>query len=1537
MPSELHHIGIERIGEYIQRNSCPRRFKLDLDGRQKAREAPFFTRLLNPVDPVLQASGSLHEAEWEKNLRDADFVNIATRLNVDGPFLRWDEFSASLSQASAGELIYAREVEVQGIIGKFLLSGRMDFILLMWKDGRPHLRVVECKASRKDRTYHRIQLSTYVALVRQAAAAGELSAGGNVLSPNDVDGALVRLTIEGKAEDIISAAPLDLGVEMQDVQRMLEEGGQLCKVCETDLDDLPFQLDGKCDSCVMNVYCLPESARRHRLELLGLSVPVTRAIVEAGVENLEGLASLDPSSETAERIRRAPSFNERLEFVIGKARARLSTLPGGTGYEVIPLTNTGQSGLPEHCIEGQRLVRCYISVNYDYTENRIAALSAHITDSPGRLETRWEDRKRIAGTFEVLDGNSGPVQGRDVVFYQPTPWTGHYIEDNRSEEALISAFFKEMVSAVNEVGGPGRAPVHLYFWSKADIKSLLEGCTRCSSGLLDALANLLGCREPLEQVMYTVLQEEVISQYALGWTGRTSVVVSSLKWFGRRYHWTRMVDGRQVDLDRVFRAGLFDFVDFLPMTENGEWLRSDRKDAVKGRFEIRCRFNDSLPMPYLHAIWGTLPLPDTPGIGSRVQQMLREYHAAGDPALLKELLRARAHSLRWIEESMVQKNRFLRKAPLELASLSSFNLQVTDPVQAALDLLRLDHHVSRNNWMAVMRSPPRDRLINGETIPLARVMIITERDEAGRNNDFVLGFMDLDRYGEDLSDFRNRLSLEEGSWVRLTVYDGKINASQPLNDFLYHGANGRIEVLDLKDGFVRVALFGMASSRYVLPHNPQMNDGDLVLLDKNPSEFVANRADAWLSGHSACHVGSWFDLSRPNVPPLDHVPDPRVDEMAAALADLSVDGFRLGGDQLKAVTDGLRARVQLLQGPPGTGKTVTTAFAALARAQLSGAGGITIVAANTHYAIDRFMDELGSRHDMFNSVISAAGLQATEVIVHHVNGDLDANIAAAVMNSSAGKHLVIGGTINEILRFAHHSEKNLRNGRTTRKFLADTLVIDEASMMAFPYMMALSTNLAPEGRLMLAGDHRQLSPIYKHDWESEDRPPVIKYHPHYSAYDAVAAIADSIPDGDGRVVRSALDNTYRLPWEVREIISGVYREDGIELSGVKPPQSRSLAADAEPWATVWKEGGVYLMVHDEDRSKNFNEFEVELIEKVLDSGDLEPRSAAVMTPHKAQRSLLKDRLERFSEQVDIIDTVEKLQGGERPTIIVSGTQSDPSSIANTADFILNLNRSNVIFSRAKERLVVVCSRSLLDSVPADNKQYQTARLWKTLRDFCGLELQSTKLLGHQVRLYTHSPEEFVETGAVVDVQEEGALPEDVPALSVVESQIPHKRGATPGILSKFLGPPPIGEIVVDGSNAAWEGRSGDKPSGEQLIACYRDLKGTYSFEKVYIIVGPGLRHKMGLEEYDRMVDWFERESERTGMKILHEGPGGAYDDRFTISFAINDDLLILTNDRYRDIVDHSEDLKYETKIRSVRYTFINGSLRIGQWPPYWAA
>ena len=58
------------------------------------------------------------------------------------------------------------------------------------------------------------------------------------------------------------------------------------------------------------------------------------------------------------------------------------------------------------------------------------------------------------------------------------------------------------------------------------------------------------------------------------------------------------------------------------------------------------------------------------------------------------------------------------------------------------------------------------------------------------------------------------------------------------------------------------------------------------------------------------------------------------------------------------------------------------------------------------------------------------------------------------------------------------------------------------------------------------------------------------------------------------------------------------------------------------------------------------------------------------------------------------------------------------AISSNAEFILDLNRTNVIFSRAQERLVVVCSKNLLDSMPSDFDDYSSSVLWKRLRAVC---------------------------------------------------------------------------------------------------------------------------------------------------------------------------------------------------------------------------
>lgn len=134
-------------------------------------------------------------------------------------------------------------------------------------------------------------------------------------------------------------------------------------------------------------------------------------------------------------------------------------------------------------------------------------------------------------------------------------------------------------------------------------------------------------------------------------------------------------------------------------------------------------------------------------------------------------------------------------------------------------------------------------------------------------------------------------------------------------------------------------------------------------------------------------------------------------------------------------------------------------------------------------------------------------------------------------------------------------------------------------------------------------------------------------------------------------------------------------------------------------------------------------------------------SVSIITPHRAQRSILQNLLKGdFAGEINTIDTVERLQGGECDTIIVSGTQSDMSAISDNAEFILDIHRTNVIFSRAKERLIVVCSENLLNSVPPDIDEYMSSWLWKHLRSVCDQDMVTIRGYDHRVRIKV--PSEF---------------------------------------------------------------------------------------------------------------------------------------------------------------------------------------------------
>ena len=86
--------------------------------------------------------------------------------------------------------------------------------------------------------------------------------------------------------------------------------------------------------------------------------------------------------------------------------------------------------------------------------------------------------------------------------------------------------------------------------------------------------------------------------------------------------------------------------------------------------------------------------------------------------------------------------------------------------------------------------------------------------------------------------------------------------------------------------------------------------------------------------------------------------------------------------------------------------------------------------------------------------------------------------------------------------------------------------------------------------------------------------------------------------------------------------------------------------------------------------------------------DFWDRGVGIVTPHRAQRALIVRRLREIfpthnAQNIDAaVNTVERFQGGQRDTIIISFGVGDPDLIANEESFLLQLERTNVAISRA---------------------------------------------------------------------------------------------------------------------------------------------------------------------------------------------------------------------------------------------------------------
>ena len=333
-------------------------------------------------------------------------------------------------------------------------------------------------------------------MVRQIINTTPVNIGGVKLASEDVECVIVRIDEStNKKQQILKQKALNLDTEVADIRRLMTSDGALMRIVRKDLANLDYQLDEKCSDCVFSVHCLAESAREGRLELLGIDPSTVRELNAAGIKNIDNLAELDLAGNKAVEVRENPSFSENLELLKLKAKTRRGTLPGGDidldAHEVDALPYSGKSQLPEHTINDERLIRVYLSVEYDYVENRVGALTAHVTKSDWQLHTdllsvdgRWEPEPKIKEILQDgYDENNHPIyqerqlQGEDVIKFKTSAWTGDYKDDTSAEKEIIQGFFGELVDAIAQVAETEEAPIHFYIWSRQEMTQLIEGCS----------------------------------------------------------------------------------------------------------------------------------------------------------------------------------------------------------------------------------------------------------------------------------------------------------------------------------------------------------------------------------------------------------------------------------------------------------------------------------------------------------------------------------------------------------------------------------------------------------------------------------------------------------------------------------------------------------------------------------------------------------------------------------------------------------------------------------------------------------------------------------------------------------------------------------------------------------------------------------------------------------------------------------------------------------------------------------------------------
>lgn len=383
-------------------------------------------------------------------------------------------------------------------------------------------------------------------------------------------------------------------------------------------------------------------------------------------------------------------------------------------------------------------------------------------------------------------------------------------------------------------------------------------------------------------------------------------------------------------------------------------------------------------------------------------------------------------------------------------------------------------------------------------------------------------------------------------------------------------------------------------------------------------------------------------------------------------------------------------KVTAVWGPPGTGKTHFLAALIVGFCRASARTNRPcriLVTAMTHAAIENVLKKV------------VAFDRESELVVGKVRG-MKSEAFPTVRN-------VEKKAVDEWLRSNRVSVLGSTVwGLTDSTTPFDIVIIDEASQLKVPDASIPLCRVAPTGRFVAAGDHFQLGPIVAGEYpEPPPGEPVLQ-----------ASIFDLLierPGRPGAPLCQLLEN-----WRMCDVLTDasriLYGPDYICASTEVSSRRLHLARHREGLikACLNPDHPLVLVVLDGLKGGKVNETEAKLVADLAlalredgtdtaDDLDFWRERLFIVSPHHVQISAIRQALAgvRDWSAKPFVDTVEKMQGQEADSVIISYGVSDPEYAASEAEFIYSRNRLNVSITRARSKSIVFIPRPLIDATP----------------------------------------------------------------------------------------------------------------------------------------------------------------------------------------------------------------------------------------------